>query len=90
MSEKVNDGGGLFDSIGLIDSLIADCNETVKQVVSGNYLLFCARVVEMVQKLTQLKDGVSNDTKYLKKEISDLKKLNEDLSDLANSAEKGE
>ena len=89
MSEKVNESG-LYDNNGLIDSLITDCNETVKQVVSGNYVLFCAKVVEMVQKLSKLKEGISENTQYLKKEIADLKKLNEDLSDLVNSAEKGE
>jgi hypothetical protein len=89
MSEKANENG-LYDNNGLIDSLITDCNETVKQVVSGNYVLFCAKVVEMVQKLSKLKEGISENTQYLKKEIADLKKLNEDLSDLVNSTEKGE
>ena len=40
MAEKdhmeVNDGNGLFDAEGLIDSLIVDTNETVKSIAGGN------------------------------------------------------
>ena len=36
---QVNDGGGFLDNIGLIDSLIVDCNNSTKALVSGNYVL---------------------------------------------------
>ena len=89
VSEKANNNDGIFDSVELIDTLIVDCNDVVKQVVSGNYVLFCMKIVEMVQKLSRLKDGVSNDTQYLKQEIFELKKANDDLYKIINSTEKG-
>lgn len=69
---KVNDGGGLFDSIGLIESLIVDCNDLPKALFSGQNVLFCRLIVGMVQKLANLKQGVKNDTESLKKRISEL------------------
>ena len=90
MNDKTNNVGGLLDTNGMIDSLIADCNDLVKQVVSGNYLVFCAKVVEAVQKLTKLKEGVANEKNLLQSEIAELKRFNADLSNLVCSAEKGE
>ena len=69
---RINDGGGLYDSIGLIESLIVDCNELPKALYSGQNVLFCRLIVEMVQKLANLKQGVKNDTESLKKRISEL------------------
>ena len=54
---QVNDGGGLLDNTGMIDSLISDNNLLVKLIVSGNYIGFCAKAVEIVQKLKALKTG---------------------------------
>lgn len=71
----VNDGGGLMDNIGLINSLIVDCNNSTKALVSGNYVLYSSINVQMVQKLTELKKGVKNDTEGLMKQIEDLKNL---------------
>lgn len=82
---KLNDGGGLFDSIGLIDTLIVDCNEIPKLLLSGKYILFCGKVVEMVQKLSQLKKGVDADTKDLQRQIDHLRDALDNLT-----GEKGE
>lgn len=71
----VNDGGGLMDNIGLINSLIVDCNNSTKALVSGNYVLYSSINVQMVQKLNNLKEGVKNDTEGLMKQIEDLKNL---------------
>ena len=71
----VNDGGGLMDNIGLINSLIVDCNNSTKALVSGNYVLYSSINVQMVQKLNNLKEGVKNDTEGLLKQIEDLKNL---------------
>lgn len=57
----VNDGGGLLDNLGLIDSLIVDCNELPKTLMMGQYVLFCSQIVQMVQKLGNLKQGVKDD-----------------------------
>ena len=84
MSEiPVNDGGGLYDSQGLIDTLIVDCNELGRFMVSGQYVGFCAKLVEMVQKLSRLKNGVASDLKSKDEIIADLKRHNNDLAEIA-------
>ena len=75
---KVNDGGGLFDSLGLIDSLIVDCEKGMKALVAGRPLEYAAVTVGMVQKLCELKKGVRNDTEDLKKQIRELRELLEE------------
>ena len=58
---KINDGGGLYDAEGLIDTLIVECNDAVKSVMGGNAIKFCAQMVEMVQKLDALKRGIQKE-----------------------------
>ena len=77
---KVNDGKGLFDSVGLIDTLIVDCNTLVKNIFSGNCVAFCAKVVEIVQKLNNLKTGVSSEMESMQKNIDDLKRFIDDVN----------
>lgn len=75
----VNDGKGLMDNLGMIDSLIVDCNNIVRLLTGGEYIGFCAKAVEMVQKLAKLKQGVKDDTDFLKDRVAQLTKENEDL-----------
>ena len=74
-SLPVNDGGGLLDNYGLIDSLIIDCSELQKALVSGQYIQFCTRLVGMVQKLVNLRKGVRNDMESKQKQIDELTAL---------------
>ena len=76
---KVNDGGGLFDYKGLIDSLIIDCNNGVKAITSGEYIGWCGLNVQMVQKLTALKKGVTNDMESRETEIRKLREENDEM-----------
>lgn len=76
---KVNDGGGLMDAEGLIDSLIIDCNNAVKAVASGEYIRWCGISVQMVQKLSTLKQGITEDIKSRDQRIAELKKSNDEL-----------
>ena len=69
---QVNDGGGLYDSVGFVDTMILDCNIIVKQIVSGNYIAFCNSMSELVKKLALLKDGITKDMEELKKQIKEL------------------
>ena len=69
---QVNDGGGLYDSAGFIDTMILDCNVIVKQIVIGNYIAFCNSMSELVKKLALLKDGITKDREELKKQIKEL------------------
>ena len=74
----VNDGGGLMNNLGMIDSLIVDCEKGMKVLLAGSPLEYAAITVEMVKKLGLLKAGVKNDTEGLQKQIEDLKALLEE------------
>ena len=75
----VNDGKGLFDNEGLCDSLIMDCNNAVKSLTGGNYVQFCGIIVQMVQKLANLKEGIKKDMDSMKDKVEELKKMNDSL-----------
>ena len=75
----VNDGKGLYDNEGLCDSLIIDCNNAVKNLANGNYVQFCGVIVQMVQKLANLKEGIRNDLDSMKKKVEELKRENDEL-----------
>ena len=70
---KVNDGGGLMDNLGMIDSLIVDCEKGMKALLAGSPLEYAAITVEMVKKLGLLKAGVKNDTEDLRRQINELR-----------------
>lgn len=78
---RVNDGGGLLDNLGMIDSIIVDCNSLVKFLIDGKCVAFCSKIVEMVQKLSKLRGGVENDSKAKDDVIRELRKLNNDLAE---------
>ena len=78
--DNINNGSGIFDNLGLIDTLIVDCNDLTKAIMSGHYVQYCSKIVEMVQKLANLKTGVKADTESLQKEIESLKKLLDDIN----------
>ena len=72
----VNDGKGLLDNLGLIDTLIVDC-DTLLDIAfkgKGHRIAFATKLIEMVQKLSNLRDGVENDSKSLKEQIDELNK----------------
>lgn len=89
---KVNDGNGLFDSMGLIDSLVVDCNEIPQALFEHQNIRFCNILIQMVQKLTELKKGVSADLQSKDKTISELTAHNKQLIEQITGlpAEKGE
>jgi len=68
----LNDGGGLYDNSGLCDTLISDCNAAIKAVVSGQYIQFCAMMVQITQKIMNLKKGIAADLEARDKTIHDL------------------
>ena len=75
----VNDGGGLYDNQGLCDTLIVDCNNLIKSGFAGQYIQVCNTVVSMVQKLTNLKDGIAKDLASKDKIIEEYKRMNDAL-----------
>lgn len=78
MSEniKVNDGKGLMDNLGMIDSLIVDCDTLLDILMKGkgHRIEFSTKIIEMVQKLANLKSGVKNDMECLQNQIDELLK----------------
>ena len=86
----VNDGKGLYDNEGLCDTLIVDCNNIPKQLMTGNYVQFCNTLVQMVQKIANLKKGIQAETESLKQNIEELKKANKELLEQINKKDGAE
>ena len=82
----VNDGNGLFDSDGLCDSIINDCNNALRHIASGQYIVFCSTMAQIAQKIVNLKAGIKNDIASKNNIIEELKtqnnRLYEELSGL--------
>ena len=57
----------------LIDSLIVDCNNAVKELTNGQHLAWCATMANMVQKLASLRKTISNDLRNREEIIKQLK-----------------
>lgn len=68
----VNDGGGIFDASGIIDTLIVDCNNLPKLLIDNQFIAFGNTLVQMVQKLKLLKDGVKKDKENLQELVEKL------------------
>lgn len=68
---NVNDGKGLYDTAGMFDSLIVDCDNLLKLLFDGQRVAFCADLLQMIQKISALKKGVLE-------EMNELRKNNED------------
>ena len=67
---KVNDGRGLYDASGLIDTMIMDCNRSVKELIGGNYIGFCNGMAEIVKKLAVLKKGIEEERKGVERDAA--------------------
>lgn len=74
---------GIFDNAGLIDTLIVDCNTLPKLLIDNQFVAFGLRVAQMVQKLTNLKDGISKEGQYYRGEIEELRRQNDELAEAA-------
>lgn len=75
----VNDGKGVYDIAGLIETLIMDCNNQVKQLVGGNYIAFANLTVQMVQKLSNVLNGYKQEIESRDRQIAELSKAHEEL-----------
>ena len=64
---------GIYNNSDLIKSLIADLNALVKNELCGEYVMACAIVAGMAQKLMALQKGVDNDLKNRDETIQTLK-----------------
>lgn len=59
--------------------MIVDCNNLEKHLVIGDYLIFMQTVLQMVQKLKNLKKGISAEIDSKNKIIEELKAINDSL-----------
>ena len=75
----INDGKGLYDNVGMCDSLTNDLNTLVKDIASGQYIQFCVKVTEMTAKLQNLKKGIADDLASKDQTIEELKRINDEL-----------
>lgn len=76
----VNDGNGLLDNEGLIDTMILDCDNAVKAIVSGEYINFCNIMTQIVKKLANLRRGVHNDMASREEQIRNLQQALEEIN----------
>lgn len=75
----VNDGKGLYNNEGLCDTLKIDLNNLLKSFNSGQLIQAAGIVIQMVQKLDNLKKGIKADLESKDKIIEELKKINDSL-----------
>ena len=64
---------GIYSNSELIKSLVADLNALIKSELCGEYVMACAIVTGMTQKLANLQKGVDNDLKNRDETIETLK-----------------
>ena len=64
---------GLYSNSELIQTLIADLNNLLKEQAGGQYINACAIVTGMAQKLVNLKNTIDNDLKNRDETIATLK-----------------
>ena len=64
---------GIYNNSELVKSLIVDMNALIKNEMCGEYVMACAIVTGMAQKLVQLQKNIDNDLKNRDEIIDDLK-----------------
>lgn len=71
----MNEPEGFLNTEAMIDGMIQDCNNAVRQIATGNYIAWCNLMVQMVQKLAALKKGYKDDIDSKNQRIEDLKEM---------------
>ena len=64
---------GLYTNKEMTESILVDLNETVKQLMCGQYVQACRVISSMSQKLITLRDNVDADLKNREQTIETLK-----------------
>ena len=64
---------GTYTNSELIDTIIVDMNNMIKEALSGQYVQICYIVTGMTQKLMNLKKGIEADLASKDKVIEQLK-----------------
>ena len=80
----INDGQGIYDNEGITETLIDDLNNLLKALISQQYVFCIDIVVQMSQKIDNLRKGIITDMDDLKYQLEDMKRLNNELLDRIN------
>lgn len=64
---------GIYSNSDLVKSLVADLNALIKNELCGEYVMACAIVTGMTQKLMNLQNTIDNDLKNRDETIEMLK-----------------
>ena len=79
-------GKGVYTNSELVDTIIVDVNNMIKEALSGQYVQICYIVTGITQKLMNLKKGIDADLASKDKVIEQLKdqlrNLGQDIEDL--------
>ena len=75
----MNDGKGLYDNAGLIDTIVSDFNALPKLIIDNQFIKAAAVYASIGQRLANLKKGIQADTDGLKQNIEELKQANNEL-----------
>ena len=77
-------------NMATVDNLIVGCNDAVSILMHGQYIQFCQHMVNMVQTLAALKNGIANQGKKaeeMEKRIAELEKELDGLKGAGTDAE---
>lgn len=75
----VNDGKGLYDNIGVTDTIISDFNTLPKLIIDNQFIKAAAVYASIGQRLVNLKKGIKADLESKDKIIEELKQMNNAL-----------
>ena len=75
----MNDGNGLYDNEGLLETLLSDLNKLPKLLMQNQYIAFCDLIAKMAQKIANLMKNVAAEKESLTNKVEELKRLNNDL-----------
>ena len=75
---------GILTNVELVDTLISDLNNLIKNISSGQYIQFCFVITQMTQKLVNLKSGIESDIDNKNKIIESLKETIRNMGEGVN------
>ena len=66
----------------IIDSIIVDCNNSIRTIMTGNYIGWCSDMVLLTRNLELLKNKIQEETENKNKKIEELKSQINSLNEI--------
>lgn len=66
----------------IIDSIIVDCNNSIRTIMTGNYIGWCSDMVLLTRNLELLKTKIQEETENKNKKIEELKSQINSLNEI--------